>query len=210
MIVSLNQVFLRQILSALARAIYTIDFSQYLECSPNNISEILEEESKLGTRSIKFNIDKMDEVFQDVNFRHIFKLYIGNSSFPPGIRNKVSGIQYYKLLILEERSILVNILCDRFGITSTSKDLFVSKFTEHLLQAYFDRVKYLINKEEDNNNRKENKKKEEVKLLRSIPVSSALRSLTGGESSEGWIEAKDHRNNNNNNNYHIVFAKIII
>ena len=41
----LNRAFLRASIGALARALYIVDFSQYLECGPAEIKELLEEHS---------------------------------------------------------------------------------------------------------------------------------------------------------------------
>ena len=101
MVISLNRVFLRKSISILARAIYTIDFSEYLECSPSRIKEILDEHVGSTTRTISFDIELMSEVFRDNNFRLIFQQLVGNCSFQKGIRSKATGFQDYNLQILE-------------------------------------------------------------------------------------------------------------
>ena len=82
MVVELNRAFLRVSIAALARALYTIDFSQYLEVSPARIQELLVEYSFPTSRSNIFNVDTMAIVFRDREFRSIFtKLYVGSATF---------------------------------------------------------------------------------------------------------------------------------
>ena len=75
MIIAFNNTLLRVCVSALARALYQIDFNSKLECCPSRISELLSKQVGGTTRSNVFDIPTMELLFRDQNFRFIFKKY---------------------------------------------------------------------------------------------------------------------------------------
>ena len=203
MVISLNPVFLRKSISVLAHALYTIDFSEYLECSPLKIKELLEEDVGSTTRTISFDIEIMSEMFRDNNFRVIFKQFVGNCSFPKGVRIKATGLQEYNLVIAEKRVSLVKLICNKLEIKivddNNIKEIFISKSTDHMINTYNSKIEYLKSLEIKNIKIKEEEKKEEVQRMRNIPISNSTRS---NESGGIWFDA-NHNNCNDIVSKHI-------
>jgi hypothetical protein len=142
MVIAFNIVKLRICLTALARALYQIDFDSKLECCLLILCELLSELVGGTTRSNVFDIPTMELLFRDQNFRFIFqKYYVINCSFP--LKKKYSDYKDYYLLIGSNHVDIIKTLCDRWNIKISDINEFISKFTFHFVKDYNYRIAYL-------------------------------------------------------------------
>jgi hypothetical protein len=191
MIIAFNNTLLRVCVSALARALYQIDFDLKLECCPSQISHHLSELVHGSIRSNAFDIPTMELLFRDQNFRYIFqKVYVINSSFV--VKKKYSDYKDYSISIKSMRVDIIKNLCERWRIDISDMNEFISKFTTNFVKHYNDRISYLTELELKSIKIKEESKQQEIKDMRNVPMSNNTRSKATDDD-ETWLDANDRR-----------------